>query len=94
MEGPSIPHLMTNNTIANSLHTLQDEAYELGQQWAKLYDPDTPSRKLISELMDASILVNVVHNEFKDPEAIFRPFYKAGAEYAAGKQSVMVNGRH
>jgi methylenetetrahydrofolate reductase (NADPH) len=33
--------------------------------------------------METSLLVNVVHNDFKDPEAIFRPFFAAGAEYAA-----------
>jgi len=61
----------------------KDEAFELGQQWAKLYDADSPSRKVISELMDTCFLVNVVHNDFHDPEAIFEPFFKAGAEYAA-----------
>jgi hypothetical protein len=27
--------------------------------------------------------MNVVHNDFTDPEAIFKPFFKAGEEYAA-----------
>jgi methylenetetrahydrofolate reductase (NADPH) len=61
----------------------QDEAFELGQQWAKLYKPDSPSYKLISEIMDTSFLVNVVHNDFHDSEAIFKPFLKAGAEFLA-----------
>jgi methylenetetrahydrofolate reductase (NADPH) len=38
---------------------------------------------VISELMDTCFLVNVVHNDFHDSEAIFEPFFKAGAEYAA-----------
>lgn len=62
---------------------MQDEAYELGQQWAKLYEAESRSRKLISELMETSFLVNVVHNDFKNPDAIFQPFFKAGAEYLA-----------
>jgi methylenetetrahydrofolate reductase (NADPH) len=33
------------------------------------------------EIMGSSYLVNVVHNDFKDPGAIFEPFFKAGAEY-------------
>jgi methylenetetrahydrofolate reductase (NADPH) len=33
--------------------------------------------------MDTCYLVNVVHNDFHDPEAIYQPFFKAGAEYAA-----------
>ncbi len=62
---------------------LQDEAYELGRQWAKLYEPESESRKLIDDLMARALLVNVVHNDFKKPDAIFEPFLKAGAEYAS-----------
>jgi methylenetetrahydrofolate reductase (NADPH) len=69
----------------------QDEAYELGQQWAQIYDSDSSSRTLISNLMETSCLVNVVHNNFQDPEAIFQPFFKAGAEYAAA-QGAVANG--
>ncbi|TFK75021.1 methylenetetrahydrofolate reduct [Pluteus cervinus] len=70
---------------AVSFMAWKDEAFELGQQWANLYEPDSPSRKLISDLMDACFLVNVVQNDFQDPEAIFAPFWKAGADYAASK---------
>ena len=43
--------------------------------------------------MDTSFLVNVVYNDFHDPEAIFEPFYKAGAEYFAMKpNSITING--
>lgn len=66
---------------------LQDEAYELGRQWAKYYEPDTPSRELISGVMDTYFLVNVVHNDFKKPGAIFDPFFKAGAEFATSQAS-------
>ena len=31
-------------------------------------------------MMDTFFLVNVVHNDFKDPQAIFQPFFKVGAE--------------
>ncbi|KAF8074968.1 methylenetetrahydrofolate reductase-domain-containing protein [Lyophyllum atratum] len=68
---------------AVSFMAWKDEAYELGQQWAKIYDFDTPSRKVISELMDTCSLVNVVHNDFQDPDAIFKPFFLAGEEYKA-----------
>jgi len=77
---------------AISFMAWKDEAYELGQQWALFYEPDSPSRKLITELMDTYFLVNVVHNDFKDGEAIYRPFLKAGAEFAAGNRSVIING--
>ena len=60
----------------------QDEAYELGRQWSKCYEPDSPARQLITHVMDDYLLVNVVHNDFKRPNAIFEPFFKAGADYA------------
>ncbi|KAH9479434.1 Methylenetetrahydrofolate reductase 1 [Psilocybe cubensis] len=78
---------------AVSFMAWKDEAFELGAQWAKLYEHDSPSNKLIADFMETSFLVNVVHNDFHDPDAIFRPFYKAGAEYLAQKsKSTAVNG--
>ena len=70
----------------------QDEAYELGRQWAKLYDTESPTRQLIDGIMDSYYLVNVVHNDFKKPQAIFEPFFKAGAEYAAKYGAPKANG--
>ncbi|RDX50941.1 methylenetetrahydrofolate reduct [Lentinus brumalis] len=77
---------------AISFMAWKDEAYELGRQWAKVYDPESPTRKLIDEIMDTYYLVNVVHNDFKKPEAIFEPFFKAGAEYAAKRGAPTANG--
>ncbi|KAF5350217.1 hypothetical protein D9758_007796 [Tetrapyrgos nigripes] len=80
---------------AVSFMAWKDEAYELGQQWAKVYDSDSTSRKVISDLMNTCYLVNVVHNDFRDPDAIFRPFFKAGEEYLASLKTtpaVTVNG--
>ncbi|KAA1469021.1 methylenetetrahydrofolate reduct [Dentipellis sp. KUC8613] len=76
---------------AISFMAWKDEAYELGRQWAKLYEPETESRKLIDDLMARALLVNIVHNDFKKPDAIFEPFLKAGAEYASLKAN-QVNG--
>lgn len=36
-------------------------------------------------MMEKSLLVNIVYNDYKQPDAIFEPFYKAGAEYQAQK---------
>ncbi|KAG2075773.1 methylenetetrahydrofolate reduct [Suillus decipiens] len=68
---------------ALSFMAWKDEAYELGVKWANVYEAETPSRKLMMEIFESSYLVNVVHNDFKDSHAIFEPFFKAGAEYAA-----------
>ncbi|EPQ56800.1 hypothetical protein GLOTRDRAFT_105411 [Gloeophyllum trabeum ATCC 11539] len=78
---------------AISFMAWKDEAYELGHQWARLYEPDSPTRKLISEIMDTHYLMNVVHNDFKSEDAIFEPFFKAGEQYAASKANGTVNGR-
>lgn len=67
---------------------IQDEAYELGRQWAKYYEPSSPTRALIDDVMDTYSLVNVVHNDYKRPDAIFEPFLKAGAEFAAAQGAV------
>ncbi|EIN09568.1 methylenetetrahydrofolate reduct [Punctularia strigosozonata HHB-11173 SS5] len=72
---------------AISFMAWKDEAYELGRKWANLYEPDSPSRKVIADLMETSYLVNVVHNDFKDPNAIFVPFMKAAEDYAASQHT-------
>ncbi|THV05550.1 methylenetetrahydrofolate reduct [Dendrothele bispora CBS 962.96] len=78
---------------AVSFMAWKDEAFELGHQWAQLYDPNSASRKVISDLMDSCYLVNVVHNDFRSPDAIFEPFFKAGEEFLASmKTSPVVNG--
>ena len=72
----------------------KDEAYELGQQWANFYDPDSPALEFVKSFFDTSLLVNVVHNDFRQPHAIFEPFIEAAAEYAVQKdvQSGHANG--
>lgn len=70
---------------------LQDEAYELGYQWAKVYEPGSPSRKFISGMMDKALLVNIVHNDFHDQNKIFGPFFKLEEELRA-KAAAAPNG--
>ncbi|EPT01133.1 hypothetical protein FOMPIDRAFT_1023440 [Fomitopsis schrenkii] len=70
---------------AISFMAWKDEAYELGRQWAKYYEPGSPTRALIDDVMDTYSLVNVVHNDYKRPDAIFEPFFKAGAEFAVAQ---------
>jgi len=51
----------------------KDEAFGLGKEWANFYDETSPSYKLINSIMDSYYLVNVVHNDYPDPDpfAIF-----------------------
>ncbi|GAA6016781.1 hypothetical protein JCM11491_001805 [Sporobolomyces phaffii] len=56
----------------------KDEAYELGHQWAMLYSQTAPeTNKVIREIFDDFHLVNIVYNDFKDPneDAVFKPFF-------------------
>ncbi|CCA74929.1 probable MET13-putative methylene tetrahydrofolate reductase [Serendipita indica DSM 11827] len=62
---------------AVSFMAWKDEAFELGMQWSQVYDSGSPSQALIANIMETYTLVNVVHNDFRDPEAIFTPFYRA-----------------
>lgn len=43
----------------------KDEAYRLGEDWAKCYPADSGSRKLIEEVMEQCWLVNIVDNDFQ-----------------------------
>ncbi|KAF5387335.1 hypothetical protein D9757_005794 [Collybiopsis confluens] len=70
---------------AVSFMAWKDEAFELGLQWSRVYDDDSSSASLISELMESCYLVNVVHNDFHDANALFRPFFLAGEEHKASK---------
>ncbi|KAG8930278.1 hypothetical protein FRC03_000692 [Tulasnella sp. 419] len=61
---------------AVSFMAWKDEAFELGNQWAYMYEPGSEPRKLIKGMMDTWFLVNVVHNNFQDPDAIFKAFFE------------------
>jgi methylenetetrahydrofolate reductase (NADPH) len=76
---------------AISFMAWKDEAYELGQQWASFYDEGSAAGEFIKSFFDTSLLVNVVHNDFRQPDAIFEPFTRAAADYAA--QQSAQNGR-
>lgn len=52
----------------------KDEAYRLGSEWAHCYEQDSPTRKLIEEVVDKWYLINIVHNDFQNPDAIFNVF--------------------
>jgi methylenetetrahydrofolate reductase (NADPH) len=85
-------HFRTSATGIRSLTiALQDEAYELGYQWAKVYEAGSKSRKLISDFMDNALLVNIVHNDFHDQYKIFEPFFKLEEELSA-KPAAAFNG--
>ncbi|CAG8659558.1 10080_t:CDS:2, partial [Acaulospora morrowiae] len=52
----------------------KDEAFELWNEWAKIYEPDSVSRKLILQVAENWYLINIVHNDFHDGDGIFKIF--------------------
>ena len=52
----------------------RDEFYHLGSEWSKCYPEDSVSRKLITEITESWYLVNIVHNDFRQPRGIFPLF--------------------
>ncbi|KAF3482861.1 methylenetetrahydrofolate reductase 1 [Arthroderma uncinatum] len=52
----------------------KDEAYRLGDDWAKCHDAASPSRKLIQNTMDNWYLFNIVNNDFHKTHDIFDLF--------------------
>ncbi|RJE27068.1 Methylenetetrahydrofolate reductase [Aspergillus sclerotialis] len=63
-------------TIVETISFLawKDEAYYLGEEWAKCHDASSPSRKLIQGLMDDWYLVNIVNNDFHNTHDLFQLF--------------------
>lgn len=59
---------------AVSFMAWKDEAYELGYQWSDMYKHGSASQQIIRQIMDTHFLVNVVHNDFKNGQDIFKPF--------------------
>ncbi|GAQ06621.1 methylenetetrahydrofolate reductase 1 [Aspergillus lentulus] len=63
-------------TIVETISFLawKDEAYRLGEDWAKCHDASSPSRKLIQDIMDNWYLVNIVNNDFHNTYDLFDLF--------------------
>ncbi|KAL2373702.1 methylenetetrahydrofolate reductase (NADPH), variant 2 [Blastomyces gilchristii SLH14081] len=63
-------------TIVETISFLawKDEAYRLGDDWAKCHAPSSLSRRLIEQVMDTWYLVNIVNNDFHKTHDIFNLF--------------------
>ncbi|KFA61239.1 hypothetical protein S40285_06942 [Stachybotrys chlorohalonatus IBT 40285] len=63
-------------TIVESVSFLawRDEAYRLGMDWAHCYDTNSPSRAVISQIMNSWCLINIVNNDFHDSHLLFEIF--------------------
>ncbi|KAK5399377.1 methylenetetrahydrofolate reductase (NAD(P)H) met13 [Exophiala xenobiotica] len=52
----------------------KDEAFRLGEDWAKCYPAGSATRKLIEAIMAECYLVNIVNNDFHQTREIFEVF--------------------
>jgi hypothetical protein len=52
----------------------KDEAFRLGEDWAKCYPANSGTRRLIQRVMSECWLVNVVDNDFRATEDVFKVF--------------------
>ncbi|KAG9291129.1 hypothetical protein G9A89_013001 [Geosiphon pyriformis] len=59
---------------AVSFMAWKDEAFELWNEWARIYEAQSISAKLISSIADNWYLINIVHNDFHDNDGIFQIF--------------------
>ncbi|CAG8460272.1 3024_t:CDS:2 [Paraglomus occultum] len=61
---------------AVSFMAWKDEAFGLWSEWSRLYEEDSRSAKLISDIAENWHLINIVHNDFHDKDSIFEIFEK------------------
>ncbi|KAI8342662.1 methylenetetrahydrofolate reductase-domain-containing protein [Chlamydoabsidia padenii] len=52
----------------------KDEAFELWNEWARIYDRKTKPAELILDISNRWYLINIVHNDFQDENGIWRLF--------------------
>lgn len=52
----------------------KDEVFTLASEWSKCYPEDSKSRAVIQDMAENWYLINIVHNDFQAPDAIFEVF--------------------
>ncbi|KJZ80531.1 hypothetical protein HIM_00381 [Hirsutella minnesotensis 3608] len=55
-----------------SFRAWSEEAFGIWREWAKVYGRESESEKLLSSIKDDVWLVNVIHHEFIDKEALWK----------------------
>lgn len=50
---------------------IQDDAFGLWKEWEEQYPPNSKSQKVLHEIGQTYWLVNVVHNDFQQPDLLF-----------------------
>jgi methylenetetrahydrofolate reductase (NADPH) len=55
-----------------SFKAWKEEAFALWAEWERLYEPSSPSARLLRGVAERVWLVSLVHHDFKDEEALWR----------------------
>lgn len=65
---------IVQSTIIEELSFLawKEEAFEIWDEWARLYPRNSPARKLIESVSDEWWLVCLIHHNYKDTEGLWR----------------------
>ncbi|EJT46462.1 methylenetetrahydrofolate reductase (NADPH) [Trichosporon asahii var. asahii CBS 8904] len=65
---------IVQSTIIEELSFLawKEEAFEIWDEWARLYPRNSPARKLIENVSDEWWLVCLIHHNYKDTEGLWR----------------------
>ncbi|KAK4552106.1 methylenetetrahydrofolate reductase (NAD(P)H) met13 [Recurvomyces mirabilis] len=70
----------------------RDEFYYLGSEWSKCYDEDSDSRRVIKEITESWLLVNIVDNDFRSQRGIFPLFEGLKVDGVSGGETTKTNG--
>ncbi|KAI8365941.1 methylenetetrahydrofolate reductase-domain-containing protein [Radiomyces spectabilis] len=52
----------------------KEEAFALWHEWSRIYEPESPTSRLLKQVADTWYLINIVHNDFQDGDALWRVF--------------------
>lgn len=71
MEGArSLTRPSTINLLRHLL-AFQDDAFSMWTEWASFYAPESSQRALLDKVQEKRWLVNIVHHDFKRPDALW-----------------------
>jgi methylenetetrahydrofolate reductase (NADPH) len=68
---PSKEIIQTTIIERESFMSWKEEAFSIWSEWASFYRPGSEERKVLESIRDNRWLVNVVHHDYKDSEALW-----------------------
>jgi hypothetical protein len=50
----------------------KEEAFTIWHEWSRVYPPRSPTAQFLADVANTYWLVNVIHHDFPDPDALWR----------------------